>query len=287
MSWHYSQALEAACSQAGCSVGERSAPSRSTTMPAASSCSGRTTGTLSRSRSGTTCEPSTADRGVDWWTSSLAASRARTLASPGRAMGLRARGRDCGRKCGASFARFDRPSSSWKTHQLSLLGGWEPFSETWPRWGMMRDGECWELDTWERLTGGTGSGSWPTPTAQDAKNSTFPPSQKDRDSIVGHVLRNYPTPTAVDAKRGVETQEARRRRGAHTGTTLNDAVNARGGELNPHLHQWLMGWPLGWTSLSPLETAKFQRWLSLHGACSDQPAMISSESNDQAMPPEE
>jgi hypothetical protein len=31
--------------------------------------------------------------------------------------------------------------------------------------------------------------------------------------------------------------------------------------------EWLMGWPIGWTGLQPLETDKFQQWLRSHGAC--------------------
>ena len=31
------------------------------------------------------------------------------------------------------------------------------------------------------------------------------------------------------------------------------------------LIQWLMAWPQSWTNLQPLETAKFQSWLRLHG----------------------
>jgi len=27
----------------------------------------------------------------------------------------------------------------------------------------------------------------------------------------------------------------------------------------------LMGWPIGWTDLEPLETGKFQQWLCSHG----------------------
>lgn len=29
-----------------------------------------------------------------------------------------------------------------------------------------------------------------------------------------------------------------------------------GGTLNPDWVEWLMGWPIGWTDLEPLETAK-------------------------------
>ena len=37
------------------------------------------------------------------------------------------------------------------------------------------------------------------------------------------------------------------------------------GTLNPTWVEWLMGWPLGWTDLNPLETDKFQQWLRSHG----------------------
>ena len=37
------------------------------------------------------------------------------------------------------------------------------------------------------------------------------------------------------------------------------------GQLNPTWVEWLMGWPLGWTDLKPLETAKFQQWQHSHG----------------------
>lgn len=38
------------------------------------------------------------------------------------------------------------------------------------------------------------------------------------------------------------------------------------GKPSPTNHEWLMGWPIGWTGLKPLETARFQSWLQQHGA---------------------
>jgi len=35
--------------------------------------------------------------------------------------------------------------------------------------------------------------------------------------------------------------------------------------INPEWEEWLMGWPVGWTDLKPLETAKFQQWCAKHG----------------------
>lgn len=60
---------------------------------------------------------------------------------------------------------------------------------------------------------------FPTPTAQDAKNSTLPPSQKGRDSIPGMLLTEGVT-----------------------------------GKLNPQWVEWLMGYPIGWTELEDSET---------------------------------
>jgi hypothetical protein len=37
-----------------------------------------------------------------------------------------------------------------------------------------------------------------------------------------------------------------------------------GGTPNPEFAEWLMGWPIGWTDLKPLETAKFRQWLHSH-----------------------
>ncbi|MFD3165493.1 hypothetical protein [Herpetosiphon sp. NSE202] len=54
---------------------------------------------------------------------------------------------------------------------------------------------------------------FPTPTAQDAKNATLPPSQTDRDSIPGHLLRA-----------GIV------------------------GQLNPDWVDVLMGFPRGWSA---------------------------------------
>ena len=35
--------------------------------------------------------------------------------------------------------------------------------------------------------------------------------------------------------------------------------------LTPQLWEWMMGWPIGWSDLRPLEMGKFQAWLRSHG----------------------
>ena len=113
------------------------------------------------SRYGTTCEPSTGNLGADVLTSFAADSPAKIFPPPERGPESAAKGADCGPKCPESLARFDPVSRSWKTRQCLLLGGLESFSETWPRWGMMRDGECLARLTPEHLTSEIESGLSP------------------------------------------------------------------------------------------------------------------------------
>lgn len=39
------------------------------------------------------------------------------------------------------------------------------------------------------------------------------------------------------------------------------------GTPSPTNHEWLMGWPIGWTALEPLATGRFHAWLRRHSAC--------------------
>jgi hypothetical protein len=39
------------------------------------------------------------------------------------------------------------------------------------------------------------------------------------------------------------------------------------GQPSPENHEWLMGWPIGFTDLRPLATDKYQSWLRKHGGC--------------------
>lgn len=57
-------------------------------------------------------------------------------------------------------------------------------------------------------------------------------------------------------------------------TTLEEARlmgAGNGGQLNPTWVEWLMGWPIGWTDLKPLETDKFRQWLRSHSESYQEP----------------
>jgi hypothetical protein len=97
---------------------------------------------------------------------------------------------------------------------------------------------------------------WPTPRAVEGEkaNQTYGGGNL---TLTGAVKR-WPTPKARDhRKQGGPSEQAR---------NTPDLPTQVGGKLNPMWVEWLMGWPIGWTDLKPLEMAKFQQWLQKHGA---------------------
>ncbi len=82
----------------------------------------------------------------------------------------------------------------------------------------------------------------PTPTANDAKNSTFPPSLRGRDSLIGAMMT---TPSADDTGH-------RKKPYSQGGEALSYQI---GGQLNPAWVEWLMGFPPGFTDLEDSEIA--------------------------------
>lgn len=105
--------------------------------------------------------------------------------------------------------------------------------------------------------------TFPTPTASmqtiaDMEQARYAgngnrPSYSDAKAMVA-------TPTARDWKSGKASQATMDR----NSRPLSEQI---GGSLNPTWVEWLMGWPLGWSDLKPLETDKFQQWLRQHGGC--------------------
>ena len=232
MSWHYSQALVAAYSADTCLAGAPFAPLSGSPIPQAFLCSDRMTAFSRLSRFGMTFKPLTADLGAELLMWFLAGSLARTLAQPEKEQALTAPEVECGSTWRGSLARFDRATSSWRTPQCSLLEGLDEFSETWPRWGMMQNGECSERAMSAHRIGETESGSWPTPKCQDSRGALVDRKKCNLAEVV------------------------------HGGELTPQNRKAR---LNPNWVEWLMGWPIGWTDLKPLEMDRFQQWCGSHG----------------------
>lgn len=272
-----SQGLVVEFSAATCSDGARSALSSGTPTPRAFLPPDRTTAFSRPSRFGMTFGPLTESLGAELLTWFREASRARTSALPERARASTASDPACGPKWRASLATYDPATCSWRTAQLSLLGDLGESSVTWPRWGTTVAGELFLLPQPALPTSGSESGSWPTPRAQDAKHGAATEWELStdhagtRDSLrVQIVKRMWATPNASDNRdRGNMSDPSIQRRlaiGKQIGLSMQVKESAGSGSLNPTWVEWLMGWPLGWTDLQPLATAKSLNAPPLRGA---------------------
>lgn len=226
---------------------------------------------------------------------------AKTLAQQARAQDLTETAAASGTKWQGSFARYSLDSSLWKTAQCSLLADSDEFSETWPRWGSMRNGASYLRPTPALPICESASGFWQTPVADDACNRASGKWNSRGEPKLSAEVKLWPTPRANDAEKRGNFDVTNPRNGlpaaakscsVHWRTPnasdsnkwskqpmedrlakgqqirLNTQVSPDGsqaGQLNPNWVEWLMGWPIGWTDLKPLATAKFQEWLQQHG----------------------
>ena len=219
MSWHFSQALEAASSGGISSGGEPSAPSSSTPTPAMFFCPARTTDAFRPSRSGMTCEPLTADRGEALLTWCLADSRARTSPPPARVPESAASEADSGARWHALLVKFSPDSCGWKTARCLWEEDLDWSCLTLPRWGSLHDGELWERATPGLPTSETASGFWRTPCATDGTNGG--PNSRDSGGSphLSSQVHLWPTPRASEA--GPDFAKLSR---SKTGISLQTAV---------------------------------------------------------------
>jgi hypothetical protein len=109
---------------------------------------------------------------------------------------------------------------------------------------------------------------WPTPTVCGNYNRKGA-SATSGDGLATAV-KTWRTPTASDANKwSNESLRERQKKGRQI--RLNTQVSPEGGGggiLNPNWVEWLMGWPIGWTDLKPLETGKFHCAQPKHSECS-------------------
>ena len=278
MSWHYSQGQGEGFSLESYLDGLRSARSRSSGIQEKSYSLDSGTGSFQGFQFGQTLRRSTAGPGRDWWTWCLEGFPARTYPAREGAPVSPESDPACGDTWRASFARYDRDSSSWKTPQCLLVGGLEPYSETWPRWGTMRSGECWGRVTLAHLTEGIGSGSlrqmatpalaantWPTPVAHMAKEGGYPAERRRNEpTLTAQAIDRprWPTPQASDNRdRGcLSTPAIKRRQKKGKQIALSMCASDKCGRLNPHWVAWLMAWPLGWTQADALSAERVEEW---------------------------
>ena len=194
------------------------------------------------------------------------------------------RGRVFGQSCIGLLAKYDHATHSLRMFQPSLFGEGPELLETLPKSGMTVNGKLWEQTTWGHHTGGRESGLWPTPRAQDAKHGAATEWELNtdhagtRDSLRVQVEHRKlgPTPTSRDHK---DTGDSVRDGTVPVNGLLGRSVEGSkaGGSLNPDwVEHYLMGYPLGWTSLTSPELPKESRIVSTDSGPSETP--LSQES---------
>lgn len=145
---------------------------------------------------------------------------------------------DCGERWQELLARFNQDSCLWKTAQCLQAEDFQESYQTFPKWGIMRNGELWGLTYSKPRIAGNGCGFLPTPVASEWK-----------DKAKASVLRKL--------DRG-----GRLARRICSLWNLSESTKVA---VNPRFSEWMMGWPIGWTELKPLETDKFRLWQATHG----------------------
>ena len=235
MSWLFSRVLVEEYWGENCSDGEPSVQSNGSHTQLAYLSQDKMTAFSRLSRYGMTFKPLTESRGEELLTLYLAGFHAKTSQLQEKEMDLTESEAECGEKWRGSFAKWSQDSYSWKTHQCSLLGGLDEFSETFPQWGLMLRGECWEQRMSEQTIKGTGYGLLPTPCARDGKGTRSLQAQKKANrgatNSLGdyfRILKNWQYPPVAAA-------------------------------------EYMMGWVVGWTDLKPLETDKYHYARQQHG----------------------
>ena len=236
MSWLFSQALVEEYLGENFSDGEQSVQLNGKPTQQAYCAQDKMTAFSRLSRFGMTYKPLTETRGEELLTLYLEAFHAPTFPQQEKEQELMEKPLECGEKWHASFTKYDLDSCSWKTHQYSLVGGLTEFLETWPKWGLMRNGECWEQTALDCPIVENEFGCWlPTPVSSltnGAAKKRYFGSREYRASFTQEWIR-----TSMDC----------------------------GQYLNPVYVELAMDFPDKWTDLKPLEMHKFQEWQQTPG----------------------
>lgn len=268
MSWHFSQGLVEAYSQANSSDGELFAPLKSMTTHEAYCWRDSETESLDLFQFGMTSQPSTQHLGAELLTWYREGFRALTSALPAQC-GAEAESTetkaDCGTNTSESLTNAARDLFGGKTRQHSRIRDCAALFERWPSAGMFADGQLLELPTSECGTQESASGSLlPTPTARDWKDSPgmtdVRKDGKTRNDRLPMLLFSIVRSAGIAWQQMTPTD-------ARTVSVRGLMVTIKGPRYSPELPEWIMGWPIGWTDLSPLEMARFQQWQQEHGGC--------------------
>jgi hypothetical protein len=259
MSWLFSQALVEEYLVDTSLVGEQSALSNGKPTQQAYCAPGKMTDFSRLSRFGMTYKPLTENLGEKLLMLYLEDFPVRTFLPQERVMDSMGSEAECGKKWHGWLAKYDHSTSLWKTPQCSLLEEELESLETLPKWGMTVNGLLWEqpmLMPHTRETECGLSANWPTPVHSEARQGLQirREGKKGTQTSLSTAVLTWPTPRTKGMCGGSGSWDL-----LNKNTTIEEARlmgAGNGGQLNPTWVEWLMGWPLGWTDLKPLEMDK-------------------------------
>ena len=265
----YLQGLEEESLQTSCSDTELSEPAKSSNTQEKSCCNDNEMESCQSSQFGMTLRHSTELTGEEELTWFAEDFPVRTYHPQVKEKDFQVVDQDCGPRWQESLARYNPDTYSWRTHQCSLIEGLETYSETFPRWATMRNGELFHARTQVEFICENASGfSLPTPrscTAMTAPitNNTGKHKHPNLEVVVARLF--LPTICKSESKgsgrkrfigspdfRGAKMSEGLR-------TCKEDPIY-----LNHLFAEKVMMFPSMWTSLQPLEMHKFQEWQQQH-----------------------
>ena len=229
MSWLFSQVLVEEYLGENFSDGEQSVPLNGKPIQQAYCAPDKMTGFSRLSRFGMTYKPLTETRGEELLTLYREVFHAKTSVPRGGGQGSLETNLQCGNTWQGLLAKLDPNTSLWKIPQCSLFEDLELSLQTWPRWGLMQDGVCWEQIPSVRVTTEKEFGYWPTPTATDWKATGRLETLKRQGNNLEAGGQNRPQ--------------------YHYSRLMNMKMPVSSSEM-------LMLWPIEWTDLKPLETDK-------------------------------
>lgn len=154
-------------------------------------------------------------------------SRVRTYRRRAGEPGLQERGQDCGKSTPALLARYNPATFLWKTAQSSSDEDLTLSSMTLPRWGMLWFGGLYQLKPLALHTSGI---------------------------VFGHTGKGkniYPTP-CVGGPGGTGSIRKIKNLPHLTEEEVRSMIAGNGGIKNPDWVEWVMGFPIGWTRLLPV-----------------------------------
>ena len=270
MSWLFSQALVEEYLGDISLDGEQSVPLSGKPIQQAYCAPDKMTKFSRLSRFGMMFKPLTETLGEELLMSFLGDFHARTLAQPVEGLELTEKKVECGNTWRELLGKYSPDTALWKTAQCSLLEDLEQSLETWPRWGSMRNGECYRQPMLAQITLENGFGlSERVPNNIDFFHTpctTGIDGGSNSRKALKKRIETYPTPNAgMYRNLNYNKELCLKRAEKHQTDLAMVSVMQFGGQLNPAWAEWLMGWPVRWTELKPLETDKSLYVQQQHG----------------------